>query len=136
MSLFARKHSYDKLADIPFFDGWTKDELAQVDRVADYVAYSQGEELITQGTTGYEFIVILEGEVEVKVDGDTIATLGPGDHVGEMALLSNNPRNATVVAKNKVRALLVGAREFRALVDLSPSLDRKLLTSLTARLRS
>lgn len=135
MSLFARKHSYDKLADIPFFDGWTGDELAQVDRVADYVSYGQGEALIKQGTTGYEFIVILEGEVEVQVDGQTVATLGPGDHVGEMALLSNNPRNATVVAKDKVRALLVGAREFRALVELSPSLDRKLLTSLTARLR-
>ena len=135
MALFARKHSYDKLADIPFFDGWTNDELAQVDRVADYVTYTAGEALIKQGTTGYEFIVILEGEVDVKVDGDVIATLGPGDHVGEMALLSNNPRNATVVAKDKVRALLVGAREFRALVDTSPSLDRKLLTSLIARAR-
>ncbi len=136
MSLFARKHSYDKLADIPFFDGWTGDELAAVDRVADYVSYWPGEALIKQGTTGYEFIVILEGEVDVQVDGQTVATLGAGDHVGEMALLSNHPRNATVLAKDKVRALLVGAREFRALVDTTPSLDRKLLTSLTQRLRS
>ena len=136
MSLFARKHSYDKLADIPFFEGWTGDELAQVDRVADYVSYKPGESLIKQGTTGYEFIVILEGEVDVKVDGEVIATLGAGDHVGEQALLSNHPRNATVVAKGDVRALLVGVREFRALVETSPSLDRKLLTSLTARLRS
>lgn len=136
MSLFARKHSYDKLADIPFFEGWTSDELEQVDRVADYVSYSAGEAMIKQGTTGYEFIVILEGGVDVTVDGEVIATLGAGDHVGEMALLSNSPRNATVVAKDNVRALLVGSREFRALVELSPSLDRKLLTSLTARLRS
>lgn len=135
MSLFARKHSYNKLAEIPFFDGWTGEELEQVDRVADYVTYRAGEALIKQGTTGYEFIVILEGEVEVKVDNEVIATLGAGDHVGEMALLSNNPRNATVVAKDAVRALLVGVREFRALVELAPSLDRKLLTSLTARLR-
>ena len=135
MSLFARKHSYDKLAEIPFFEGWTSDELAHVDQVADYVSYKAGEPLIKQGTTGYEFIVILEGEVEVRVDSDVVATLGAGDHVGEMALLSNNPRNATVVAKNDVRALLVGAREFRALVDLAPSLDKKLLASLTQRLR-
>lgn len=135
MSLFARKHSYDQLADIPFFRGWTGEELAMVDKVADYVSYKPAERLITQGTTGYEFIVILEGEVEVAVDGEVVATLGPGDHVGEMALLSGSPRSASVVAKTDVRALLVGAREFAALVAQSPSLDRKLLISLTNRLR-
>lgn len=136
MSLLARKHSYDKLADLPFFHGWTKDELAAVDRVAEWVDYAPLEHLIKQGTTGYEFIVILSGEVDVIIDGHVIATLGPGDHVGEMALLDGKPRNASVVAKNDVRALLVGSREFRALVDQVPSLDRKLLISLTQRLRA
>ena len=135
MSLLARKHSYDKLADIPFFAGWTKDELAHIDRVADDVTYKPLEHLIKQGTTGYEFIVILEGEVDVIIDGHVVAALGPGDHVGEMALLDGSPRNASVVAKTDVRALLVGSREFRALVDQVPSLDRKLLISLTQRLR-
>ena len=135
MALFARKHSYDKLADIPFFKGWTGDELAHVDRVAEYVSYADGDQLIKQGTTGYEFIVILEGEVQVLIDGEVVADLGAGDHVGEMALLDGSPRNATVTAKGAVRALLVGAREFRALVELVPSLDRKLLISLTQRLR-
>ena len=65
-----------------------------------------------------------------------MATLGPGDHVGEMALLDGSPRSATVVATSPVRALLVGSREFRALVDQVPSLDRKLLISLTQRLRT
>jgi CRP-like cAMP-binding protein len=136
VSLLARKHSYDKLADLPFFHGWTKDELAAVDRVAEWVDYAPLEHLIKQGTTGYEFIVILSGEVDVIIDGHVIASLGPGDHVGEMALLDGSPRNASVVAKNEVRALLVGSREFRALVDQVPSLDRKLLISLTQRLRS
>ena len=136
MSLLARKHSYDKLADLPFFRGWTKDELAAVDRVADWVDYAPLEHLIKQGTTGYEFIVILSGEVDVIIDGHVIAALGPGDHVGEMALLDGSPRNASVIAKTDVRALLVGSREFRALVDQVPSLDRKLLISLTQRLRS
>ena len=136
MSLLARKRSYDKLADIPFFSGWTSDELAHVDRVADYVSYRSLEHLIKQGTTGYEFIVILEGEVDVVIDGHVIAALGPGDHVGEMALLDGAPRNANVIAKTEVRALLVGSREFRALVDQVPSLDRKLLISLTQRLRA
>ena len=136
MSLLARKHSYDKLADLPFFHGWNKEELAAVDRVAEWVDYGPLEHLIKQGTTGYEFIVILSGEVDVIIDGHVIATLGPGDHVGEMALLDGKPRNASVVAKNDVRALLVGSREFRALVDQVPSLDRKLLISLTQRLRA
>ena len=136
MSLLARKHHYDKLADIPFFAGWTSDELSHVDRVADYVDYQPLEHLIKQGTTGYEFIVILSGEVDVIIDGHVVATLGPGDHVGEMALLDGSPRNASVVAKTPVKALLVGSREFRALVDQVPSLDRKLLISLTQRLRA
>ena len=135
MSLLSRKHSYDKLAEIPFFDGWTKDELGHVDRVAEWVSYDPLETLIKQGSTGYEFLVILEGEVDVIIDGQVIASLGAGDHVGEMALLDGKPRNASVVAKTPVRALLVASREFRALVDQVPSLDRKLLVSLTRRLR-
>jgi CRP-like cAMP-binding protein len=136
MGLLARKHSYDKLAEIPFFEGWTDEELAHVDKAADYVAYKPGEALIKQGTTGYEFIVILEGNVDVTVDGEAVASLSAGDHVGEMALLSHEKRNATVVATDDVRALLVGSREFRALVDLAPSLDKKLVASLTQRQRS
>ena len=135
MSLLTRKHSYDKLADIPFFHNWTKDELAAVDKVAEWVDYAPLEHLIKQGTTGYEFLVILAGEVDVVIDGHVIATLGPGDHVGEMALLDGAPRNASVIAKTPVRALLVGSREFRALVHQVPSLDRQLLISLTRRLR-
>ena len=135
MSLLARKHSYDKLSDVPFFSGWTGEELAHVDRVADYVTYAPLEHLIKQGTTGYEFIVILAGEVDVIVDGQVVASLGAGDHVGEMALLDGAPRNASVVAKSEVRALLVGSREFRVLVSTTPSLDRKLLVSLPRRLR-
>jgi CRP-like cAMP-binding protein len=135
VSLLTRKHSYDKLADIPFFAGWTNDELAHIDRVAEWVDYQPLEHLIKQGTTGYEFIVILSGEVDVVIDGHVIATLGPGDHVGEMALLDGSPRTASVIAKSSVKALLVASREFRALVDQVPSLDRKLLISLTQRLR-
>jgi len=136
MSLLSRKHSYDKLADIPFFAGWTHDELAHVDRVAEWVEYEPLDHLIKQGATGYEFIVILSGDVDVVIDGHVIAQLGPGDHVGEMALLDGSPRNASVIARTPVRALLVGSREFRALVDQVPSLDRKLLISLTQRLRA
>lgn len=136
MSLLHRKHSYDALADIPFFAGWSKDELAHVDRVAERVTYSAGEALIKQGSAGYEFIVILEGTVDVVIDGEKVASLGPADHVGEMALLDGQPRSASVVATSAVRALLVGVREFRALVDQVPSLDRRLLASLTQRLRA
>jgi cAMP-dependent protein kinase regulator len=135
VSLLTRKHSYDKLADIPFFHNWTKDELAAVDKVAEWVDYAPLEHLIKQGTTGYEFLVILAGEVDVVIDGHVIANLGPGDQVGEMALLDGAPRNASVIAKTPVRALLVGSREFRALVHQVPSLDRQLLISLTRRLR-
>jgi hypothetical protein len=121
VSLLTRKHSYDKLADIPFFSGWTHDELAHIDRVAEWVDYQPLEHLIKQGTTGYEFIVILSGEVDVVIDGHVIAELGPGDHVGEMALLDGSPRTASVIAKTAVKALLTGVLETaREIAERSP----------------
>jgi CRP/FNR family cyclic AMP-dependent transcriptional regulator len=134
VSLRSRTLSYQQLADIPFFAGWTPDELAAVEGVAERVDYPARAHLGEQGTTAYEFIVILSGEADVVVDGHVVAELGPGDHVGEMPRLDGSPRNASVVAVTPVRALMAGSRAFRALVDQVPSLDRKLLVSLTHRL--
>ena len=135
MSLLARTHSHAALVDLPFFHGWTRDELAALDRVVEWVEFAPGEHLVKQGTAGYELFILLAGEVDVLIDGHCITSLGAGDHVGEVALLDGAPRNASVVARSGVRALLVGSREFHALVDQVPSLDRKLLLSLARRLR-
>lgn len=136
MNLLARKPSYETLTELPFFTGWTAEELAHLDRIAEWADYEPLEHLIEQGSAGYEFLVILAGQVDVALDGRVVAELGPGDHVGETALLDGSPRPVSVIAKTAVRAVLVGAREFRALVDQVPSLDRKLLISLTQRLRA
>lgn len=129
------RNTYSELSDLPFFRGWTKDELSQIDRVAERVSYVPGEALIRENRTGLEFIVVLEGEIDVSVGGTNVATLGPGDHVGEMALLDGTRTSATVTAVTPVKALLVGSREFQALLQQVPTLDRKLLVSLTRRLR-
>lgn len=134
MSLTSRTHS--PLADLSFFAGWSSSELRQLDRVAEHVTYDPLEHLTRQGTTGYEFLVLLQGEVDVIVDGHVVASLGAGDHLGELALLDGRPRTASVVAKTPVRAMLVASREFRALVETVPSLDRALLRSLSRRLRA
>lgn len=123
------------MSELPFFRGWTKEELGYLDRVAERVTYEPGETLIREGRTGLEFIVILEGDVQVAVAGEPVAMLGAGDHVGEMALLDGSRTSATVTATTPVRALLVESRAFRGLLDMAPSLDRKLLISLTRRLR-
>ena len=130
------RRSHEALEKLPFFAGWTKDELTAVDKVADEVTFAPGELLMKQGNVAYEFIVIIDGTVGIEHDGEQIASLGPGEHVGEMALLDGGVRSATVVARTEVKALLVGSREFRALVAKLPSLDRQLLKSLTRRLRS
>ena len=90
--------------------------------------------LTREGETGHEFIVVVEGEIEV-LQGDTvIATRGPGTYVGEIALLDHRPRTATVVAKTPVKIEVIGQREFAGLLAEVPEISQKLLPAMAKRL--
>ena len=78
---------------------------------------------------------MLDGTAALSVDGDAITTLGPGDHYGEMALLDDGPRTATITALTPMSLAVVGRRDFRNLLDQSPILARALLVGLARRLR-
>lgn len=136
MSLITRSRSYDRLVDVPFFAGWTPEEVAHVERVADYAEFPAGSPVLPVGSERYEFVVLLEGEVDISLDDYLIARLGPGDHVAELALLDGSPRSASATALTPVRAVRVEAERFSRLASTMPSLDRKLLLSLTQRLRA
>src|SRR5918996_1128403 len=89
----------DRLQGVPLFSALSKKELEQVDRAADELDVKTGQEVVTQGRTGHEFFLILSGEARVQRDGKDVATLGPDQYFGELALLDREPRSASVIAK-------------------------------------
>jgi CRP-like cAMP-binding protein len=75
--------------------------------------FTAGEEIVRQGDAGQELFVVVKGEVAVQVDGNEVARLGPGGFFGEMSLLTGEPRSATVVAVDDVRAIAVAPDALR-----------------------
>ncbi len=131
----ARRSQLDLLASVPLFAACSQKELQAVAKAAGEVELPAGRVLCEQGSPGHEAFVILDGSAEVSRNDKPVATLGPGACVGELALLDRGPRTATVVAGTDLTVLVIGTREFAALVDKVPSIARKLLQSLAARIR-
>jgi CRP-like cAMP-binding protein len=131
----ARDSKVDHLSNVRLFSALTKKELTTVGRASDEVAANPGEVLVNEGSIGHEFFLILDGTATVRRNGRKIATLGPGQYFGELAVLDRAPRNATVVADGPMKLLVLGQREFSALLDTVPGVAHKLLRSMAERLR-
>ena len=125
----------EHLAQVPLFRSLSKRDLQRVARAADELQVEPGRVLMEQGQVGRECFVIVDGTATVRRNGRRVATLGPGDAAGELSLLDHGPRTATVVADGAMTVLVIGAREFSGLLDEVPTVARKLLTSLAARVR-
>jgi CRP/FNR family cyclic AMP-dependent transcriptional regulator len=117
-----RNQKVDLIRKAPLFAPLSRRELERVATIADEIDLQEGKEMTRQGAPGREFFVILEGTADVQRDGQTINTLASGDFFGEIALISEEPRTATVVATSPVRALVITARSFRRLMDESPEI--------------
>lgn len=104
-------------------------------RASDELALPAGRHLCEQGSTGREAFILVGGSAEVRRNGRKVATLGPGDCVGELALLDHGPRTATVTATTDVDVLVLGAREFAGILDEVPPIAHKLLKALASRIR-
>jgi CRP-like cAMP-binding protein len=129
-----RDRKIDLIKHVPLFSGCSKKELGQVARVADEIDFRAGTTLIKEGTAGREFFVLVDGSAEIRRRGRKIDSAGPGDFFGEMALLSDQPRNATVVTTSPVDALVVTARNFRALIADHPLIALKVMRAVADRL--
>jgi CRP/FNR family transcriptional regulator, cyclic AMP receptor protein len=123
------------LAQVPLFSALSKKELQLVARRAEDVRVDPGRILVSEGSTGSEFFVIIDGTATVSRHGRKVATLGPGDAFGELALLDKAPRNATVTAQTEMELVVLGQREFGGLIDEVPGFARKLLAGMARRLR-
>ena len=124
----------DLIKDVPLFEQCSTEDLECIAEIADEIDLRADKVLIQEGERGREFFVIVSGEVQVRRKGRKVATLGPGDFVGEMALLSKAPRNATVTAATAVDVLVITDRAFVGLLDKTPDLWHKVARTLADRL--
>ncbi len=123
------------LKSSPLFRPLPGEELARVASLADTVHLDAGETLFEQGDPGDAFYMVVSGEVGVVVGTRQVATFGPHEGIGEMALLDGEPRSATVRANEPATLLRIEARSFEALVDRTPALAKSIYRTLSQRLR-
>ena len=126
----------DLLKNVPLFAGCSKSELQRIASLADELDLGDGATLIREGERGREFIVVASGTVRVTRSGKELRELGAGDFIGEIALVADVPRTATVTATSPVRLLVVTDRAFRGLLEQMPSIAKKVLQSLGERLHA
>jgi CRP/FNR family cyclic AMP-dependent transcriptional regulator len=129
-----RNEKVELIRRAPLFANCSKRELEQIAQLADEIDLSDGKEMTKQGGRGREFFVLLEGSADVRKDDQKINELGRGDFFGEIALVSDTPRTATVVATSPIRALVISEQSFRRLLSDQPEIQNKVLTALAARL--
>lgn len=108
----------------------------QIARLLKERHFAKGETVIMEGSGGAAFFVIASGEATVSRKGTTVATLGPGDHFGEIALIDGGPRSATVTAASDLVCYGITFWEFRPLVEKNGTIGWKLLQALAKRLRA
>ena len=122
------------IASVPLFAGLSKKELEQVSAIADELDFQPDKVLIREGDPGREFFILVDGTADVTRGGETIATRTPGDFFGEIALMCDRPRVATVTTTSPSRALVITDRDFRELVKRSPDIALKVLQAVGERL--
>ena len=123
------------LAKVPLFEGLTKRELQQIVALAKELEFDAGHEVFAEGDSGGRFYLIVDGKAAVTVGGQTRAVLGAGDYFGEISLIDDSPRSATVTAETPLRTLTLASFNFRALLDEQPVITRKLLVGVCRRFR-
>lgn len=135
---FRKKHTdgAERLAGVALFEGFDDTELSKVAELVDEVEAELGAVLTEQGKPGQTCYIVVAGEAAVVVGEERVATLGPGDLVGEMALIDNGPRSATVRAVTPMKLLAFDAERFRTLLDEHPKANRAIMATLSAKLRA
>ena len=124
----------DLMRRIPFLAGCNDRELDRIARLADEVTVPAGHVLMREGETGREAFVVVDGWATIVVGGARVAAVGPGQFVGEMALLEHRPRTATVIANTEMHLLIVGPSDFGNF-SRQPRIAAGIAENLARRLR-
>ena len=128
-----RNAKLELLRIVSLFDQCSNAELGRLAQLMEEIDYKAGKEVIREGEKGREFFVVVSGQLEVLRNGKRVAVVGPGDHVGEFALLSGSTRNATVKALVPVHLLWMNGRAFTEAIDAMPGLWKKIAVALADR---
>ena len=134
VGVLRRDAKMELLKRVPLFAECSKKELGEIARVSDEMDVGQGSVLTREGDSGREFFVLVEGVAEVRRKGRKVSTMKPGDFFGEIALVSDRPRTATVTAAAPGRVLVMTDRAFRELMQRMPSIQNKVLAAVVDRL--
>jgi CRP-like cAMP-binding protein len=129
-----RDAKVELLKRVPLFAGCSKSELRELAKTADELDIREGTVLTREGRTGKEFFVLVDGTAQVTKSGKKVADLKGGDWFGEIALLTDSPRTATVTATSPVDVLVITDRRFRTVVETMPSIALKVLSCVGERL--
>jgi CRP-like cAMP-binding protein len=135
LALLQRKSDkIDVLAAVPLFAGLSRKELGEIAQLVTEVEFPPREYLTYEGETGHEAMVLLAGRATVRRNGRKIAEMKAGDVVGEMSLITERPRSASIRADTFVTALVMSSREFYTLIDSHPRVGVKILRTVARRL--
>ena len=126
--------SAEDLVGIPLFAALEPDQLRELANWFHVQNSGEGVRLIGEGAPGYTFFVLVDGTARVTSDGATLATLGPGDFFGEIAILGDGRRTATVTSTSPTRLLVLFGTEFRQLEALHPEISAHLADAMKSRL--
>jgi CRP-like cAMP-binding protein len=123
----------DDLTGIPLFDSLSDDELEQLASWFAVKRVSEGVRLASEGAAGYSFYVVVEGSAVVTAEDETVATYGPGDFFGEIAILGDGRRTATVTTTSPARLLVLFGTEFRGMQQAQPEIAARLEAAMRQR---
>ncbi len=123
------------LSRVPLFAHLNGRALAKLEPLVDEIDVQPGKVLTKEGLAGHEFFIIMDGTVTVSRGGEPLATLGPGDFLGEIALIDGGPRTATATADTGCRLLVLAHREFDSLLAEHIEVRTAVLTALAERVR-
>jgi CRP/FNR family transcriptional regulator, cyclic AMP receptor protein len=122
-----------RLRSIPLFAELSDHERQRVARWADEVDVPEGKHLVDEGRFPHEFFVIEEGTAEVRQGDRKIAELGPGDFFGEIALVEQQRRTASVIATTPLRTIVMFGRDFNQMEDEMPSVAARIRQAIEER---
>ena len=134
MRLFSQDTKVEALKRAPLFEGLSKKELGELARITEDLELEAGTVLCREGSLGHEFFVFVDGSAQVTRGGKKVALRGGGDFFGEIALLTEAKRMATVTATTPVRCFVLTRRDFRRVLDENPKVERKVMRALAERL--
>jgi len=132
----AKSLNTDSLGSVPLFAGLSKSERRSVAGYLKEEWFNVGEDIVRADDKGGRLYVITEGRARVLVNGKNKRSLGPGDYFGEMSLIDDSPRAATVRADTTVHTVWLGRANFLSLLEESWPMTRKVLADLCARVRT